>query len=209
MTIFKNKTYYGYYKKNKKDIIELVLVFIIAIILFCLLQLFWDVKPNKDIYVSMIVLVSSIYYFLLNKRMEKERAKDTFCNVHSAKCVKMFRFYVLSLLVFSIVIMILSIVMNLNSYLYLILLIYIFLIGMGLMNFSLVIFFGEDFYYSSGFKVYYREIDKIVQEGQVNTLDGILVLCRLEKNEKVIGYEKLMLTDYAYLNNKIESKLQI
>ena len=77
------------------------------------------------------------------------------------------------------------------------------LTGFALMNYSLIVFYKEDYYYSSGYKIQYDQIDKIIREKEYVTADGMLYFCRLEKEGKVIGCEKLLVHDYIFLEKMI------
>ena len=201
-----HKKYYGYYKRNKKDIIYVILTLIIGAIICLMLNQFIDMQSNKGIYAGIICLVSSIYYLFLDRQLQNEKKKCIRCSLHSEKCVQRFRLCVFCASIFSVLCLVLGIIENLNSilYLYAMMIIYMFLMVMGLMNYSLIILFADERYYSSGFKVYYNEIDKIIEEEQVRTSNGILYICRLEKNEKTVGYEKMLEEDYKIFKNIIQ-----
>lgn len=203
MNVFNKKKYYGYYKKNVKEMFYVILTLLIGIVVFFLLKSFLDIRNSKDIFFSVFYLIASVYYWFVDKRIQNESKGIIHCGEHSARCIKAFHKYILVTMGFSVCSLMLSFMTNVDDFLYLLLLIFIMLIGFGMMQYSLIIFFKEEYYYSSGFKIYYTEIDNIIREEEIPTADGILCFCRLEKDKKIIGYEKILISDYIFLENKI------
>jgi hypothetical protein len=67
--------------------------------------------------------------------------------------------------------------------------------------------FEEDYYYSGGFKVFYSEINHIEIEDEVHTSKGLVVVCKLMKDEKVVGYDRMVVQDFICLKNKIDENM--
>ncbi len=69
--------------------------------------------------------------------------------------------------------------------------------------------FDEDYYYSGGFKICYSEINHIEVEDEVYTSKALVVVCKLMKDEKVIGYDRMVAQDFICLKAKIDEKTKI
>ena len=67
----------------------------------------------------------------------------------------------------------------------------------------------EDYYYSGGFKICYSEINHIEVEDEVYTSKALVVVCKLMKDEKVIGYDRMVAQDFICLKAKIDEKTKI
>ena len=67
----------------------------------------------------------------------------------------------------------------------------------------------EDYYYSGGFKICYSEINHIEVEDEVYTSKALVVVCKLMKDEKVIGYDRMVAQDFICLRAKIDEKTKI
>ena len=80
----------------------------------------------------------------------------------------------------------------------------------GHMSYFIMLFmFDEDYYYSGGFKICYSEINHIEVEDEVYTSKALVVVCKLMKDEKVIGYDRMVAQDFICLKAKIDEKTKI
>ena len=70
--------------------------------------------------------------------------------------------------------------------------------------FIMLFMFDEDYYYSGGFKICYSEINHIEVEDEVYTSKALVVVCKLMKDEKVIGYDRMVAQDFICLKAKID-----
>ncbi len=80
----------------------------------------------------------------------------------------------------------------------------------GHMSYFIMLFmFDENYYYSGGFKICYSEINHIEVEDEVYTSKALVVVCKLMKDEKVIGYDRMVAQDFICLKAKIDEKTKI
>lgn len=194
------KKYYGYYKRDKRNPFRAGILFLLTFVIIYLMHFVIVVHDNMGLYTSIIGFIFS-WYFIFEVLDVIRLQKNAIVNEYGKQCIFFHRYLSLGAFLFSGV----SIAINLFYKIdyNVILLIYVVLIFGSILYFTMLFMFEEDYYYSGGFKILYSEINRIEIESEVHTTGGIVVVCKLMKGEKIIGYDRMVVQDFIYLQNKI------
>ena len=195
------KKYFGYYKKNKSDLFRAGALFLLLFIVIFILHFIIYIPSNKGFYAFVVAFIVS-WYYIFDVVMVFRIRKKAIVNKYGEECIFFHRYLSLGALLFSACFIVLSLFckVDLNA----VLLIFVALIFVGMSYFTMLFMFEENYYYSGGFKIHYSEIDRIEIEDEISTTRGIVVVCRLMKGEKTVGYDRMMVEDFVCLKNKID-----
>lgn len=200
--IFENKKYYGYYKKNPKQVLKSISV-VISIMFLFFYVIYVDKLENKNIYLTLIGLIAitflyDMYWFSYKKNNNKYYMTST-SKKSLNKFLKLitFSYFIIGIMFF------LSFFYDIEYNLFSIF--FIITIGLAYIYYELmVVGFFDEYYISGQYKIFYDEIDNLVELKRVNTLSGNVIYFKLFKEDKTIGYDKMMENDYLLLKIKIK-----
>ena len=195
------KKYYGYYKKDKRNLFRGGVLLSLSFVIIYMMHFIVPIPDNRGLYVAVFEFIMSWYYIfevIDVARLEK----NAIVNEYGKKCIFHHRYLCLGALLFSAFSVVLTLFYKIDHNI--IFIIYMALIFCSIAYFLMLFMFEEDYYYSCGFKVFYSEINHIEIEGEVHTTGGIVVVCKLMKDEKIIGYDRMLVQDFICLKAKID-----
>lgn len=195
------KKYYGYYKKNKRDSLICGIVFFLLFVIVYMMHFIIPIHDNMGFYSAIIEFITS-WYFIFNVIDVIRIQKKAIVNEYGKKCIFFHRYLSLGIFLLSAIFTVLSLFYEIDYNITV--LIYLALGFSSLAYFTMLFMFEEDYYYSGGFKIFYSEINHIEIEDEVHTSKGIVVVCKLMKDEKVIGYDRMLIHDFICLKTKID-----
>ncbi len=193
------KQYYGYYKRDKRNLIKFGIVFAVLLITMYFMH-FIVPLDNKGFYASVIAFIAS-WYFIMDVVEVIRIGIRAQVNDYGKRCILFHRYSSCAAFLFSAISLIISLLRNID--LNCILIIYLMLVFPGLLHFIMLFMFTEDYYYTDGFRIYYSEIDQIEVEDEVPTVGEAVCVCRLMKAGQVVGYDRMVVQDYITLKNRI------
>ncbi len=197
------KKYYGYYKKDKRNLFRCGILFLISFVTVYMMHFIIAIHDNRGFYAAIIEFIMSWYYVF--EVVEVIRLEKTaIVNEYGKKCISFHRCLSLGALGVSALFVVLSLLFEIDYNITL--LIYVALVFGSIAYFTMLFMFEEDYYYSGGFIIFYSEISHIEIIDKLHTSKGIVVVCKLMKDEKVIGYDRMVLKDFICLNAKINEK---
>lgn len=195
------KKYYGYYKKDKRNPLRCGILFFLSFVIVYMMHFIIAIHDNRGFYAAIIEFIMSWYYVFEVIDVIRLQ-KNARVNEYGKKCIFFHRYLSLGALLISAFFTVLSLFFEIDYNI--ILLIYIALVFCSITYFTMLFMFEEDYYYSGGFKVFYSEINHIEIEDEVHTSKGLVVVCKLMKDEKVIGYDRMVIHDFICLKTKID-----
>jgi hypothetical protein len=198
------KKYYGYYKKDKQNPLRCMVLILLSFVIVYMMHFIIAIHDNRGFYAAIIEFIMTWYYIFEVIDVIRLQ-KNAIVNEYGKKCIFFHRYLSLGALLFSVFFAVLSLFYEIDYNI--ILLIYIALVFGGITHFTMLFMFEEDYYYSGGFKVFYSEINHIEIEDEVHTSKGLVVVCKLMKDEKVVGYDRMVVQDFICLKNKIDENM--
>lgn len=202
--LIKNKTYFNH---KDRDLPLVILLLILGMGFTAIYYSYFKNSLNKTFMCFIIYLISFVYYRWKQKDIEHFMNKGIkYQSEHSAKCFSCYKKMMKAHLLFLIIQLLFVIIDSSGEYINAWLLVYILLIGYTLMNYNCVIFFCEDGYFTGSYYIPYTEISDITCIKEKVTQNGLLYICRLEKNGEIIGYDRFVSYDYIVLKDKIMNK---
>lgn len=200
------KKYYGYYKKNKRDLLICGILALLTLVIVYKMHFIIAIHENRGFYASLMEFIGSWYYIF--EVIDIIRLQDNaIANEYGQKCIFYHRYLSLAALLVSAFFIIFSLFYELD---YNVALLIWSALTVGHMSYFIMLFmFDEDYYYSGGFKICYSEINHIEVEDEVYTSKALVVVCKLMKDEKVIGYDRMVAQDFICLKAKIDEKTKI
>ena len=200
------KKYYGYYKKNKRDLLICGILALLTLVIVYKMHFIIAIHENRGFYASLMEFIGSWYYIF--EVIDIIRLQDNaIVNEYGQKCIFYHRYLSLAALLVSAFFIIFSLFYELD---YNVALLIWGALTVGHMSYFIMLFmFDEDYYYSGGFKICYSEINHIEVEDEVYTSKALVVVCKLMKDEKVIGYDRMVAQDFICLKAKIDEKTKI
>lgn len=195
------KKYYGYYKKDKRQPLRCVILFLLLFVIAYRMHFIIAIHDNRGFCAAIIEFIMS-WYYIFDVIDVIRLQKNAIVNEYGKKCISFHRYLSLGALLFSAFFTVLSLFYEIDYNI--ILLIFIALVFGSITYFEMLFMFEEDYYYSGGFKVFYSEMNHIEIEDEVHTSKGLVVVCKLMKDEKVIGYDRMVVQDFICLKTKID-----
>ena len=164
------------------------------------------IHDNRGFYTSLMEFIGSWYYIF--EVIDIIRLQDNaIVNEYGQKCIFYHRYLSLAALLVSAFFIVFSLFYELD---YNVALLIWGALTVGHISYFMMLFmFDEDYYYSGGFKICYSEINHIEVEDEVYTSKALVVVCKLMKDEKVIGYDRMVAQDFICLKAKIDEKTKI
>ena len=155
------KKYYGYYKKNKRDLLICGILALLTLVIVYKMHFIIAIHENRGFYASLMEFIGSWYYIF--EVIDIIRLQDNaIVNEYGQKCIFYHRYLSLAALLVSAFFIIFSLFYELD---YNVALLIWGTLTVGHMSYFIMLFmFDEDYYYSGGFKICYSEINHIEVE---------------------------------------------
>ena len=184
------KKYYGYYKKNKRDLLICGILALLTLVIVYKMHFIIAIHENRGFYASLMEFIGSWYYIF--EVIDIIRLQDNaIVNEYGQKCIFYHRYLSLAALLVSAFFIIFSLFYELD---YNVALLIWGALTVGHMSYFIMLFmFDEDY-----------EV-----EDEVYTSKALVVVCKLMKDEKVIGYDRMVAQDFICLKAKIDEKTKI
>ncbi|MFM1542799.1 hypothetical protein ABGF49_08345 [Helcococcus ovis] len=200
--ILENKKYYGYYKKNLKQLIRPILFILGLFIIFLYAKYIGEFK-HRNIYIFLMEIFLVTFLYDMFWKIFKNNKTNYIISDSSKKSIKMFKKLIALAYILLISVFVLSLIYKIENNIFTLIVIFTFAPAAIYFQLLIVIFFDE-YYYSGEYKIFYKEIDRLKILKEVSSTDGLAVYFELKKGNEVIGYDKMMLDNFLLLKSKIE-----
>lgn len=194
------------YPIRKSNVLEMVLFAGIIIIAIMAWRFYLYKFLSKNILLIFVYVVSLVYYAIKYYELKNKQASAEYVSKHAEKCLNTIKGCLICKVAFILIVSIYvffsltktdKVLFNVS------ILIYIMVVGYMLMNYQFVVIFKADKYLSGEGTLRYNEIMKIEQLKQLTVAEGLMIYTQITLKDGSLFYDKFMLDEFRYLNEKI------